>query len=174
MRVRVSKQPSPQSSPRWHYIGSNMHERADSTHEIVLTTKFKVSHHQTTKFKVYQIKYTHYPLLFTGVWCLLKGWKGLGAESEPQTDLRFLVEKFCGTRWTAFHWQLDRSQRNLDLGATDISEDWNPASQDCCATISVLLNFFELILLCLCLIFSSLPILWAVSKVVLVLVLETK
>ena len=57
------------------------------------------------------------------------------------------------------------------LGATDISEDWNPASQDCCATISVLLNFFELIL---CLIFSSLPILWAVSKVVLVLVLETK
>ena len=60
------------------------------------------------------------------------------------------------------------------LGATDISEDWNPASQDCCATISVLLIFFELILLCLCLIFSSLPILWAVSKVVLVLVLETK
>ena len=52
----------------------------------------------------------------TAVWCLLKGWKGLGAESEPQTDLRFLVEKFCGTRWTAFHWQLDRSQRNLDLG----------------------------------------------------------
>ena len=173
MRVRVSKQPSPQSSPRWHYIGSNMHERADSTHEIVLTTKFKVSLHQTTKFKVYQIKYTHYPLLFTGVWCLLKGWKGLGAESEPQTDLRFLVEKFCGTRWTAFHWQLDRSQRNLDFGGN--WHLWRLESSIpglLCNNISPF--EFSLNVKCLCLIFSSLPMLWAVSKLVLVLVLETK
>ena len=43
----------------------------------------------------------------------VEGMKGIGAESEPWTDLRFSGGKVL---WQKEGGQLDRSQRNLDLG----------------------------------------------------------